>query len=124
MNYISHMECTISPYINEVIYHSYEKNPKQTINKRDVGNQTKPSMTKYCGSNVLKQNKKSWGLILLLLFINSEYFCLDYSFPMMQRLIAFVLSLFSPRQTVPEIRKMQNAIGLSAGKASQRDHIK
>lgn len=27
-------------------------------------------------------------------------------------------------QTVPEIRKMQNAIGLSVGKASQRDHIK
>lgn len=33
-------------------------------------------------------------------------------------------SLFFPHQTLPEIRKMQNAIGLSAGKASQRDYIK
>lgn len=33
-------------------------------------------------------------------------------------------TFFPSHQTVPEIRKVQNAIGLSAGKASHRDHIK
>lgn len=31
---------------------------------------------------------------------------------------------FPPHQTVPEIRKTQNYIGLSPGEASQRDHVK
>lgn len=93
MNCISHIESTISPCINEVIYHSWEKKTSQTNHKQMRCRKNKQNLVLLNSVAPMFWNRteKSWGLVLLLPllpFINYECFCLGYSFPIMQRLTA------------------------------------